>query len=128
SLAAGLREGDEPAVLLYPDAPALQPFAQLGGGMLETRPVPGASLTAPAPLAVAGLTRRLRALRPRVVHVTDVWSVGMLAAWLAHPRRRLVTHHTPELPRRDNATGGLLLAAAWATRPEVIYTSDADRR
>jgi glycosyltransferase involved in cell wall biosynthesis len=40
----------------------------------------------------------------------------------------LVTHHTPELPRRENLHGRLWWRAGWATRPEVIYTSESDRR
>jgi len=40
----------------------------------------------------------------------------------------LVTHHTPELPRKDSFAGSMWLRAGWATRPEVMYTSESDRR
>ena len=39
-----------------------------------------------------------------------------------------MTHHTPELPRSDNAAGRLWQRIGWWTRPEVVYTSDTDRR
>jgi glycosyltransferase involved in cell wall biosynthesis len=77
--------------------------------------------------SVAALTRLLRSLRPRVVHVTDVWPQALVAARLARVPRLLVTHHTPELPRRDNLAGRAWQRLGWATRPEVIYTSEADR-
>lgn len=76
---------------------------------------------------VARLTRLLRGLRPRLVHVTDVWPQALVAARLARVPRVLVTHHTPELPRRDNLAGRSWRRLAWATRPEVVYTSEADR-
>jgi glycosyltransferase involved in cell wall biosynthesis len=77
--------------------------------------------------SVAGIARFLRASRPRLVHVTDVWPQALLAARLARVPRVLVTHHTPELPRRDNLAGRLWQRIGWATRSEVIYTSEADR-
>jgi glycosyltransferase involved in cell wall biosynthesis len=61
------------------------------------------------------------------VHVTDVWPQALLAARLARVPRVLVTHHTPELPRRDNLAGRVWQRLGWATKPEVIYTSEADR-
>jgi glycosyltransferase involved in cell wall biosynthesis len=73
------------------------------------------------------LARLLRELRPRLVHVTDVWPQALVAARLARVPRLLVTHHTPELPRRDNLAGRAWQRLGWATRPEVIYTSEADR-
>jgi glycosyltransferase involved in cell wall biosynthesis len=42
--------------------------------------------------------------------------------------RVLVTHHTPELPRRDNLVGRAWQRLGWLARPEVIYTSEVDRR
>lgn len=123
-LVAGLRQDDEDIVLVHPDAPVLEPFAQAAGGRVRTVSL---DTSGPAPLVLARTTRLLRSLRPRVTHVTDVWSLGLLAARLARPDRVLVTHHTPELPRRDNALGRALLSLAWRTRPEVIYTSEADR-
>lgn len=51
----------------------------------------------------------------------------MAAARLARAPRVLVTHHTPALPRRDNRAGRLWQRLGWAARPEVIYTSEADR-
>jgi glycosyltransferase involved in cell wall biosynthesis len=73
------------------------------------------------------LVRILRRLRPRIVHVMDVWPQGVLAARLARVPRVLVTHHTPELPRRDNLAGRVWQRLGWLARPEVIYTSEADR-
>jgi glycosyltransferase involved in cell wall biosynthesis len=69
----------------------------------------------------------LRRLRPRVAHVIDVWPQAFVAARLARVPRVLVTHHTPALPRRDNRAGRLWQRVGWATKPEVIYTSEADR-
>ena len=77
--------------------------------------------------SAAALARLLRTLRPGVVHVTDVWPQALVAARLARVPRLLVTHHTPELPRRDNLAGRAWQRLGWATRPEVIYTSEADR-
>ncbi|MDX6542618.1 MAG: hypothetical protein QOK32_221 [Gaiellaceae bacterium] len=73
------------------------------------------------------LVRLLRSARPRLVHVTDVWPQALVAARLARVPRVLVTHHTPELPRRDNLAGQVWQRLGWAARPEVIYTSEADR-
>ena len=73
------------------------------------------------------LVRILRRLRPRIVHVMDVWPQAVLAARLARVSRVLVTHHTPELPRRDNLAGRVWQRLGWLARPEVIYTSEADR-
>jgi glycosyltransferase involved in cell wall biosynthesis len=77
--------------------------------------------------SVPALVRFLRASRPRLVHVTDVWPQALVAARLARVPHVLVTHHTPELPRRDNLAGRTWQRLGWATRPEVIYTSQADR-
>jgi len=77
--------------------------------------------------SVTTLVRLLRSARPRLVHVTDVWPQALIAARLARVPRVLVTHHTPELPRRDNVAGRLWQRLGWAARPEVIYTSEADR-
>ncbi len=71
--------------------------------------------------------RALRRLRPRVAHVIDVWPQAFVAARLARVPRVLVTHHTPGLPRQDNRAGRLWQRLGWAMRPEVIYTSEADR-
>lgn len=57
----------------------------------------------------------------------DVWPQAFVAARLARVPRVLVTHHTPGLPRRDNRAGRLWQRLGWRTRPEVIYTSEADR-
>lgn len=124
AIVRALAESEEDVRLLHPDVPELGPFAALAGGHVQVETI---DVDGPAPLVALRVARRLRRLKPRVVHVTDVWAPGMLAARLAG-RRRIVTHHTPELPRHDNAIGSLFLRAAWATRPEVIYTSDADRR
>ncbi len=105
---------DEEAVAIAPEGsqlPGLRPFDP--------------SLSTPAQLR--HLVRELRALRPRLVHVVDVWPTAFLAARIARVPRVLVTHHTPELPRRDNLAGRMLWRAGWATHPEVIYTSESDR-
>ena len=73
------------------------------------------------------LVRLLRELRPRLVHVADVWPQALVAARLARVPRVLVTYHTPELPRRDNLAGRVWQRLGWLVRPEVIYTSEADR-
>jgi glycosyltransferase involved in cell wall biosynthesis len=74
------------------------------------------------------LARILRRLRPRIAHVMDVWPQAVVAARVARVPRVLVTHHTPELPRRDNLAGRAWQRLGWLARPEVIYTSEADRR
>ena len=110
-----LLEGlDEEAVVIAPEGselPGLRPFDP--------------SLSVPAQLR--NLVRELRALRPRLVHVVDVWPTAFLAARFAGVPRVLVTHHTPELPRQDNLVGRVLWRAGWAAHPEVIYTSESDR-
>jgi glycosyltransferase involved in cell wall biosynthesis len=60
--------------------------------------------------------------------VTDVFPQALLAGRLARARRLYVTHHTPELPRKDNLAGRTWQGVGWAMRPEVIYTSESDRR
>ena len=77
--------------------------------------------------SVRELVRILRRLRPRVAHVMDVWPQAVVAARLARVPRVLVTHHTPELPRRDNFAGRAWWRLGWLMRPEVIYTSEVDR-
>jgi glycosyltransferase involved in cell wall biosynthesis len=114
-----VRRGEDVA-LLYPDADVLAPFDEFG-----TR-------TDRFDLDAPGLVRRLRTrfreLEPAIVHVTDVFPQAQLAARLARVRRLVVTHHTPSLPRRDNVAGRIWQRIGWATRPEVIYTSETDRR
>lgn len=73
------------------------------------------------------LVQALRRLQPRVAHVIDVWPQAVVAARLARVPRVLVTHHTPALPRQDNVAGRLWQRLGWAAKPEVIYTSEADR-
>ena len=119
ALVRGLRERGEDVALLYPDDAVLAPFAELGAA--------GGTFDLDAP----GLTRRLRGelrrLRPSIVHATDVFPQAQLAARLAWVRRLLVTHHTPDLPRRDNLAGRAWQQVGWLTRPEVVYTSETDR-
>jgi glycosyltransferase involved in cell wall biosynthesis len=117
-VAALVRAAGDDAVLLYPDDPVLAPFAELGGRPFDLD----------APRLTAGLARTLRALRPEIVHVTDVFPQALVAARLAGVKRVVVTHHTPELPRRDNLAGRIWNRLGWATRPQVIYTSETDRR
>jgi glycosyltransferase involved in cell wall biosynthesis len=114
----GLRERGEEVALLHPDDPVLAPFAALGGEPYDLD----------APGLTRRLTGRLRELRPRIVHVTDVFPQAQLAARLAGVRKLYVTHHTPELPRSDNVAGRWWQRLGWAMRPEVIYTSETDRR
>lgn len=113
----------ERALLVYPDDPVLAPFAQLG---VRAVPFP-AELLESAPRLTRRLAGLLRGLRPDVAHVTELFPPALVAARLAGIRRVLVTHHTPELPRRDNLAGRLWLSLGWATHPTVIYTSEADR-
>src|SRR5207302_5110543 len=106
--------GDE-AVLVFPDDPALQPFEELG---VRTEPYP-ARLLGSAPGGTRRLAAMLRRLRPQIVHATEVFPPALVAARLAGVRRLLVTHHTPELPRRDNPAGRLWRRLGWAMRPLV---------
>jgi glycosyltransferase involved in cell wall biosynthesis len=108
---------EEEAVLVHPGVPE---FERLGVRTVVVSP-------ASAPATAIRLARLLRRLRPRLAHATDVWPPALVAARLAGIRRVLVTHHTPELPRTDNLAGRLWWRVGWATRPEVIYTSESDR-
>lgn len=127
AVVGGLRGCDEEVVLVYPEAPELAPFADLAGGNIRIVTFPLADLTGPAPWLALRLARLLRALRPSVVHVTEVWPTAQIAARLARAPRVLVTHHTPELPRTDSLFGRFWFRLGWLARPEVIYTSEADR-
>lgn len=111
---------DEEAVVIAPTSRELEPL----GALATLRPY-DEELGVPALLL--HLVSELRTLRPRIAHVVDVWPLAFLAARVARVPRVIVTHHTPELPRRDNIAGRLLTHAGWLTRPEVIYTSEADR-
>jgi glycosyltransferase involved in cell wall biosynthesis len=113
----GLVAANAEVVLVHP---GLDAFDRLGA---RTETIESAA----APATAVRLVRLLRRLRPRLVHVTDVWPAALVAARLARVPRVLVTHHTPELPRRDNLLGRAWLRAGWATRLEVIYTSETDR-
>src|SRR5690242_13153161 len=97
-IAAGL---DEEAMLVFPDVPELVPFRELP---VRLEPLPRTTLES-APRALAALARLFRELRPRLVHVNDPFPPAVLAARLARVPRVLLTHHTPELPRRDNTIG-----------------------
>jgi glycosyltransferase involved in cell wall biosynthesis len=110
-------------VVVHPDDPALAPFSELG---VRTIAYPSELLDS-APRLTRHLAGELRRLRPSAVHVTEVLPPALVAARLARVRHVLVTHHTPELPRRDNPAGRLWLRLGWLTRPTVIYTSEADR-
>lgn len=127
AVAGGLKARNERALLLYPDVPELEPFAALAGGSLRVETFPAELLTGPAQRLVAATARRLRRERPRIVHVTDVWAPALVAGRLARPARLLVTHHTPELPRRDSLAGRVWWRLGWLARPEVVYTSQSDR-
>lgn len=110
----------EPVTLVHPADPVLAPFAALGANTVTyDLDSPGLTRT---------LRKHLRTVDASLVHVTDVFPQAQLAARLAGVRRVLVTHHTPELPRRDNLAGRIWNRVGWAARPEVIYTSETDRR
>jgi glycosyltransferase involved in cell wall biosynthesis len=96
-------------------------------GVAELRRLPVRNVELQNP-RLSTLVRLLRELRPRLVHATDMWPQALVAARLARVPRLLVTHHTPELPRRDNLAGRVWQRLGWLARPEVIYTSEADRR
>jgi glycosyltransferase involved in cell wall biosynthesis len=117
AIARGLAERQVPAALVFPEAPALTPFHELDVELVQVPEV-----------TVGEARRALRRLHPEVVHVTDVWPPALVGARLAGVRRLLVTHHTPELPRHDNLPGRVWRALGWLARPEVVYTSEADRR
>jgi glycosyltransferase involved in cell wall biosynthesis len=116
-----VRALDEEAVVLAPLGEDLAPLSQVA----ELRQFDD---TRPGRTVLRGLVRDLRRLRPRLVHVVDAWPLAFVAARLARVPRLLVTHHTPELPRGDNLAGRALWRLGWLARPQVIYTSDADRR
>jgi glycosyltransferase involved in cell wall biosynthesis len=122
-VAAIARELGREALIVHSDDPSLAPFGALG---VETLAYPGELLDS-APALTRHLAALLRRRRPRLVHVTDVLPPAQVAARLAGVRRLLVTHHTPELPRRDNPAGRLWWRLGWLTRPTVIYTSETDR-
>ena len=119
-VAAIARALGDRGVLVHLDDPALERFGELGVPTIRIR-------ARSAPATTLELTRVLRRLRPRLVHVMEVWPPALVAARLARAPRLLVTHHTPELPRRDNLAGRLWWRAGWATRPTVIYTTETDR-
>ena len=121
ALVHGLQTRNEPVVLVHPRA--LEPFARLAGGNVRTIAFEPAGAAA---LALR-LVRLLRRLRPRLAHVTEVWPPAAIATRVAAVPRILVTHHTPELPRRDNAVGRAIGELAWRMRPEIIYTSESQR-
>jgi glycosyltransferase involved in cell wall biosynthesis len=118
----------EEVVLVHADVPELAPFGELEGGNIHVERLPAHALAEPAPVLALRLARLLRRHRPRLVHVVEVWPAASIAARLAGVRHLLLTHHTPELPRRENAFGRTWSRLGWAMRPEVIYTSEADRR
>ncbi len=118
AIARGLEEAGEEVVLVHR---GVAPFEALG---VRTAILPA---EASAPVTIARLVRLLRRLRPRVAHVTDVWPPALVAARLARVPHLVVTHHTPELPIRDNAAGRAWRRLGWLMRPEVVYTSEADR-
>jgi glycosyltransferase involved in cell wall biosynthesis len=111
--------------LVCSDHPSLEPLQQAAG--LEGRVV-----VVPAGVALPGFLvsrgRALRSLRPAVVHCADFDAPAMLAAragaWSAP---LVVTYNTPELRPANNAVGRVVVRAAWAMRPWVVFTSDADR-
>ena len=120
ALARGIAERGQDVVLVHPDDPVLAPFDSLG--------IRTVRFDLDSPSVLPRLVSTLRRLRPRVAHVTEVFPQALVAARLARARRLLLTHHTPELPRADNLAGRAWSRLGWAMRPEVIYTSESDRR
>ena len=120
AVARGLAERGDDVVLVHPDDPVLSPFDSLGVRTLR--------FDLDSARLLPGLVSTLRGLRPDVVHVTEVFPQGLVAGRLARPKRLIVTHHTPELPRSDNLAGRAWSRLGWAMRPEVIYTSESDRK
>lgn len=127
-IVAGLKGEAEEVALVYPGVPELAPFDRLAGENVRVIPLPAELTTGSAPRLVAHLARLLRELRPRLVHFVDVWPPALVAARLAGVPRILVTHHTVELPRRDNLAGKVWWHLGWLTRPEVVYISETNRR
>jgi glycosyltransferase involved in cell wall biosynthesis len=108
--------------LAVPDAEELRPLRELDAEVVAL----SLASYSNAPRAAAAVQRVLRAASPDVVHVADVDPSAMVAGWtLARPV--VVTHHTPELRPAYNAVGQALRRLAWATRPQVIFTSEFDR-
>ena len=120
AVARGLAERDIEVVLVHPDDPMLLPFDSLGVRTIR--------FDLDSTTLLPRLVSELRGLRPDVVHVTEVFPQGLVAGRLSRPERLLLTHHTPELPRRDNRAGRAWSRLGWAMRPEVIYTSESDRQ
>ena len=110
--------------LAAPDVPVLEPLLSLPalGGRVIRFPLPQSF-----PGWVRAYRRAFRRIRPDLVHCGDVDPPALLAARLAGVRRLVVTHHTPELCRADNALGLVVRRLGWATRPHVVYTSALDR-
>lgn len=120
AVARGLAASGEDVVLVHPDDSVLSPFGSLGVRTLR--------FDLDSPMLLPRLLSTIRSLRPRVVHATDVFPQALVAGRLARSERLLVTHHTPGLPRADNLAGRAWSRLGWVMRPEVIYTSETDRR
>jgi glycosyltransferase involved in cell wall biosynthesis len=110
--------------LAAPDEPVLEPLLSLPAleGRIVRFPLPHSF-----PAWVRAYRHAFRRIRPDIVHCGDVDPPAMLAARLAGVGRLVVTHHTPELRRSDNALGRALRRLGWAMRPHVVYTSELDR-
>ncbi|MFL6013615.1 MAG: glycosyltransferase [Gaiellaceae bacterium] len=118
------RERFEPWLVCseHPELEPLQRTSALEGRVLV---VPG-GVSLPSFLRTR--VRALRSLGPALVHCADFDAPGMLAAGLgARSAPLVVTYNTPELRPDYNALGRLTFRAAWATRPWVVFTSEADR-
>jgi glycosyltransferase involved in cell wall biosynthesis len=128
SVAAGARAAGHEVLLVYPDAAENAPFEALADVGIRREAFPAELLTGRAPRLARHLAATVRRERPCIVHATDVWPVAQVAARVAGAHRVLVTHHTPELPRHDGVIGRAWWALGWLARPEIIYTSEADRK
>lgn len=110
--------------LITPQAADLEPLHRAVGEHGIALPLSGA---ASALEWIRSYARALRRIRPAIVHCTDVDAPAMIAARLAGIRRLVVTHHTPEYRPTHSRTGSALRRLAWATRPQVVFTSEFDR-
>jgi glycosyltransferase involved in cell wall biosynthesis len=111
--------------LVSPDHPTLEPLRQASAlaGRVAVLPSERASL----PWLFWSRARALRSIRPDLVHCGDFDPPAMLAARAVCRAPVVVTHHTPELQLQYNPVGRAAARAAWALRPWVIVTSEADR-
>jgi glycosyltransferase involved in cell wall biosynthesis len=112
--------------LVVPDHPSLARLLQMEqfSGRVRTVPTP---VTTGALGTMRAYLGALREIGADLVHSIDVDPPALIAARLARVGPLVVTFHTPELVPRDNLRGRALRRLVWATRPQVIFTSEPDR-